>query len=452
MKRPFSVRNELKFLRFLTHRGIKVKWFLQDAPPVARLQIQVESVKVPPMTGPYSSSPDRWRKGLTRNVVILGFVSLLNDAASEMIYPLLPVFLTAVLGAGPAALGVIEGIAESTASFLKLYSGYLSDRVRRRKHWVVAGYALSNVIRPLIALAGSWSQVLALRFSDRVGKGLRTSPRDALIADSTPLEHRGAAYGFHRAMDHGGAIVGPLLATGLLLIFPGRIALVFLLSFIPGTLAVLLLLAGLRERERATAGATGRFELATAWDEMPGVFRKYLAIVLLFTLGNSTDAFLLMRAQGLGVPVALLPVIWVVLHIVKMAFYLPGGMLSDRMGRGRIIVAGWVVYALVYAGFAAADRHWHAWALFAVYGIYFGLTEGVEKALVADLAPAHLRGSAFGLYHLAVGFGALPASLLFGLVWERFGAAYAFSMGAGLALLSSLLLASLNVTPQRTNG
>ena len=416
------------------------------------LQIGCESVKVPCMTEPSLPSPPGWRRGLTRNVVILGMVSLLNDAASEMIYPLLPVFLTSVLGAGPAVLGVIEGIAESTASFLKLYSGYLSDRVRRRKGWVVAGYTISNIIRPLISFAGSWVQVLALRFSDRVGKGLRTSPRDAMIADSTPPEYRGTAYGFHRAMDHGGAIIGPLLATGLLLVFHDRIATVFLLSFIPGTLAVLLLLTGLREREAVHREAGNRFDVRSAWSEMPVDFRKYLAIILIFTLGNSTDAFLLLRAQALGVPIALLPTIWVALHVVKMAFSVPGGMLSDRLGRKKVIVAGWVVYALVYAGFAFAHRHWHAWALFAVYGIYFGLTEGVEKALVADLAPAHLRGSAFGLYHLAVGFGALPASLLFGLVWERFGAGAAFAFGAGLALLASMMLAALNVRQPRKSG
>jgi len=416
------------------------------------LQIRVESVKVPGMNDPSLPEKPGWRSGLTRNVVILGCVSLLNDAASEMIYPLLPVFLTSVLGAGPAALGVIEGIAESTASFLKLYSGYLSDRVQRRKGWVVAGYTISNIIRPLIALAGSWVQVLVLRFSDRVGKGLRTSPRDALIADSTPPEHRGTAFGFHRAMDHGGAIIGPLVATGLLLVFPDRIATVFLLSFIPGTLAVLLLLAGLRERESAPREGGSRFNVRSAWAEIPSAFRTYLAIILVFTLGNSTDAFLLLRAQALGVPIVLLPAIWVALHVVKMVSSIPGGMLSDRMGRKKIIVAGWVVYALVYAGFAIADRHWHAWALFAVYGIYFGLTEGVEKALVADLAPAHLRGAAFGLYHLAVGFGTLPASLLFGLVWERYGAASAFGMGAGLALLSSVMLANLNVTRRQNIG
>jgi len=397
------------------------------------------------------STPSGWRKGLTRNVIILGFVSLLNDGASEMIYPLLPVFLTAVLGAGPVALGIIEGIAESTASLLKLTSGYLSDRVRRRKGWIVAGYSISNVIRPLIAIATSWPQVLALRFSDRVGKGLRTSPRDAIIADSTPPEFRGMAYGFHRAMDHGGAIIGPLLATGLLLVLHDtpqeNLKTVFLLSFIPGLLAVCLLFVGLREKpvDGPRPALSSGFNFRAAWAGMPAGFRKYLAIILAFTLGNSTDAFLLLRAQQLGVSIALLPAIWVALHVVKMGFSVPGGILSDRIGRKKVIVTGWIVYALVYGGFAFASSQWHVWALFMVYGVYFGLTEGVEKALVADFAPVHLRGSAFGLYHLIVGLGALPASLLFGLVWQKFGAAAAFGMGASLAMLASVMLSMLAV-------
>src|SRR5512135_2897656 len=219
-------------------------------PPL--LQNSTESGKVTSMSeGPASAGPG-WRRGLTRNVVILGFVSLLNDGASEMIYPLLPAFLTAVLGAGPAVLGIIEGIAESTASLLKLYSGYLSDRVKKRKGWIVAGYSLSNIIRPLIAFSTSWLHVLALRFSDRVGKGLRTSPRDAIIADSTPPEFRGKAYGFHRAMDHSGAIVGPLAATALLLVYHDDLRTIFLLSFIPGLFAVLMLLFGLKEKQKET--------------------------------------------------------------------------------------------------------------------------------------------------------------------------------------------------------
>jgi MFS family permease len=395
-----------------------------------------------------------WRRGLTRNVIILGAVSLLNDGASEMIYPLLPAFLTAVLGAGPAALGIIEGIAEATASLLKLYSGYLSDRVRKRKGWIVAGYSLSNIIRPLIAFSTSWLHVLSLRFTDRVGKGLRTSPRDAIIADSTPKEFRGKAYGFHRAMDHAGAIVGPLSATALLFLFHDDLKTIFLLSFIPGMLAVGMLLFGLREREATgprPAGATP-FNFRSTWAEMSGSFRKYLGIILLFALGNSTDAFLLLRAQKLGVAVTLLPMIWVVLHIVKMGFSIPGGIISDRIGRKKVIVTGWIVYTLVYAGFGAANQQWHAWVLFAVYGIYFGLTEGVEKALVADFAPAHLRGSAFGLYHLVVGIGAFPASLLFGLVWQKAGAAAAFGMGAGLALAASVLLSLLTIKKPEPAG
>jgi MFS family permease len=248
-------------------------------------------------------------------------------------------------------------------------------------------------------------------------------------------------------MDHGGAIVGPIIATGLLLIYQNDLKTIFLFSFIPGLLAVLLLLFGLKEKpaEAPRAVSTGTFSFRSAWTEMSTGFRHYLAIILLFTLGNSTDAFLLLRAQHLGVPVALLPAIWVALHVVKMGFSVPGGMLSDRIGRKKVITAGWVIYALVYAGFAFADTQWHVWALFALYGIYFGLTEGAEKALVADFAPAHLRGSAFGLYHLTVGIAALPASLLFGLVWQKFGPAEAFGMGAGLALLASVMLAGLAV-------
>ena len=406
----------------------------------------VESGKVSTHYDGSESNNLRLAQGLSRNVVILGFVSLLNDGASEMIYPLLPVFLTAVLGAGPAALGIIEGIAESTASLLKLYSGYVSDRVKKRKGWIVAGYAISNVIRPLIAFSTSWLHVLVLRFSDRVGKGLRTSPRDAIIADSTPAEFRGKAYGFHRAMDHSGAIVGPLAATALLMVYNDDLKTIFLLSFIPGLLAVLMLLFGLQEKQQdAPRGSTAAFNFRSAWTEMPGGFKKYLLIILVFTLGNSTDAFLLLRAQQLGVPMALLPAIWVVLHIVKMVFSIPGGVISDRIGRKKVIVSGWIVYALVYAAFGAASLQWHAWALFAVYGIYFGLTEGVEKALVADFAPTHLRGSTFGLYHLIVGVGAFPASVLFGAVWQRHGSSAAFGMGAGLALAASVMLALLAV-------
>jgi len=396
---------------------------------------------------PHVKNPPRWRTGLSRNVLLLGAVSFLNDAASEMIYPLLPVFLSAVLGAGPAALGIIEGIAESTASFLKLASGYVSDRVRRRKQWVVGGYLLSNLTRPLIGLAASWPAVLFLRFFDRIGKGVRTSPRDALIAESTPPEYRGKAFGFHRASDHAGAVAGPLLATLLLGFFAFPLKTVFLLSVIPGLLAVAVLLAGVREMPvfRRTETPPARMMIREVWRGMPKALRHFVLILFLFTLGNSTDAFLLLKAQQLGVSVAMIPILWVVLHIVKMGSSIPAGIVSDRIGRKGVIVTGWVIYAGTYAGFVWAESAWEAWILFAVYGLYFGFTEGVEKALIADLAPAHFRGSAFGFYNLMVGIGALPASLLFGWVWQSFGSPAAFAMGAAFALAASLLLWRLPV-------
>jgi len=390
---------------------------------------------------------NRWRTGLSANVLLLGAVSFLNDSASEMIYPLLPVFLTTVLGAGPAVLGIVEGIAESTASFLKLASGFISDRVHRRKNWVVGGYLLSNAARPLIGLASSWPGVLVLRFIDRIGKGLRTSPRDALIAESTPSDYRGKAFGFHRAADHAGAVAGPLLAALLLDVFIMNIKTVFLLSVIPGVITIGVLLAGVRETPTQARPSVRPepLRIRQAWREMPGTLRRFVLILFLFTLGNSTDAFLLLKAQQLGVTVGLLPVLWVVLHIVKMTSSVQGGIASDRWGRKRVIVGGWIVYALTYAGFMIADSVWEAWALFAVYGLYFGLTEGVEKALIADFSPSHLRGSAFGLYNLMIGIGALPASLLFGWVWQSFGSAAAFGMGAAFALTASLWLWRLPV-------
>jgi MFS family permease len=382
-------------------------------------------------------------------------VSFFNDVASEMIYPLLPVFLTVVLGAGPAALGVIEGIAESTASLLKVASGFLSDRVQRRKGWVVGGYLLSNTARPLIGLSSTWTGVLTLRFVDRVGKGIRTSPRDALIAESTPSEFQGKAFGFHRAADHAGAVIGPLLATLLLSFLYIDLRTVFLLSLVPGLLTVILLLFGVRETRRSASVSSVHREplrIREAWGEMPQTLRRFAIILLLFTLGNSSDAFLLLKAQHLGVSVALIPLLWVVLHLVKMGSSIPAGIASDRWGRKGVILSGWVVYALTYGGFFLADSPWHAWLLFTIYGFYFGLTEAAEKAFIADLAPAHLRGSAFGLYHLTLGIGALPASLLFGWVWQGFGDTAAFGMGASLALAACLLLWRLPVAaiPRRT--
>ncbi|HTP42253.1 MAG TPA: MFS transporter, partial [Nitrospiria bacterium] len=284
-------------------------------------------------------SPFLKRLGLPVNVLLLGAVSLFNDAASEMIYPLLPLFLTAVLGAGPEALGVIEGVAESTASLLKLASGYLSDRLRARKRWVVGGYLLANLTRPLIGLATSWTGVLLLRFLDRVGKGLRTSPRDALIAESTPPAARGKAFGFHRAADHAGAVIGPLLASLALTVLHDRLRTIFFLSLIPGLAAVAVLAAGVRDvRAAAVPSRREPLRIGAAWRELPSGLRRFTLILLLFTLGNSSDAFLLLKARQLGVSIALIPMLWVALHLVKMSSSLPAGMLSDRLGRKWLIL------------------------------------------------------------------------------------------------------------------
>ncbi len=384
-------------------------------------------------------------RGITGNVLVLGLVSFFTDVSSEMIYPLLPLFLTTVLGAGPAFLGIIEGVAESTASLLKLISGILSDRLPRRKGLVLAGYTVSALARPLIAVAATPMAVLSIRFADRVGKGIRTSPRDALIADSVDAGVRGKAFGFHRSMDHAGAIVGPLVATACLAWFALDLRTVFWLAAIPGILAVLLIILKVRETGRRHL-ENGRFLFTIP----KGRLRTYLLILFLFTLGNSSDAFLLLRAGQLGVTPAFIPLLWTFFHLIKMLATMPFGALSDRVGRRGVIVAGWSVYALAYGGFALATTELHIWLLFAFYGLFYGLTEGVEKALLSDIATPAERGAAFGWYNCAIGIGALPASVIFGLLWQRLGPHVAFGCGALVACLAGLLL--LIFVPARRPG
>lgn len=374
---------------------------------------------------------------LGRNVVALAAVSFFTDASSEMIYPLLPLFLTASLGASAAFLGAIEGAADSVSALLKLASGWLSDRTRRRKPLVVAGYALASAVRPLLAIAQTSAHVLLIRVTDRVGKGIRGAPRDALIADSVDPALRGRAFGFHRAADHAGAVIGPLIVFVLMSRMGVGVRTIFWLAAIPAALAVITLIVAVRE---PAAGPAPPAPPAPPRLHAPlgRRFFAYLGVLLLFTLGNSTDAFLLLRASELGVGPALLPVLWAMLHLVKSLSSTPGGILSDRRGRKPVIIAGWMVYAVVYLMFGHASDTWHVWALFAVYGVYFGLTEGVERALVADIVPPARRGAAFGWYNLAIGLGALPASVIFGTIYDRFGAFTAFSFGAAAAMLASI--------------
>lgn len=401
------------------------------------------------------------RPKLGRNVIGLGAVSFFTDVSTEMIYPLLPVFLAGVLGANASFIGAIEGTAETTASLLKLLSGWWSDKVASRKPFVVAGYLLASIVRPFTAAAHSAAQVLAIRVTDRVGKGIRTSARDALLADSAPAEARGRAFGFHAAADNAGAVVGPLVAfmilrlhgvgaldTGKHLLPRDEHAMrnVFWLSAIPAAIAMVTLIVVVRDIPRRDTGA--KPGEAGGSGNLGSGFWAYLVVVLLFTLGNSTDAFLLLRANQLGVPVALAPILWAVLNFVKAATGTYGGQLSDRIGRKPLIVGGWLLYAAVYFAFAWEGGPWQAWGLFAVYGIFYGMTEGSEKALVADIVPLARRGAAFGWYNLAIGLGALPASLIFGWIWDQWGSPSAFVFGATLAFVAALLMAAVAPSSQ----
>lgn len=375
---------------------------------------------------------------IPRTVVALGLVSLLTDLSSEMIYPLLPMFLSAALGAGPLALGWIEGAAESVAALLKLVSGVAADRLARRKPLVLLGYGLSGLVRPLVGLAQSWPAVGAIRLLDRTGKGLRTSPRDALIADVTPERARGAAYGFHRSMDHAGAVLGPLAAAGLIALGVSLRG-VFLLAAVPAALVVFTIVFGVREPERHTARNSGRPDLS-GLRELGPRFWRLLAAIVLFTLGNSTDAFLLLALSGAGVADSSVALLWSAHHMLKMASSYASGLLSDRVGRRTPLLAGWALYSAVYAGFAYFESKPALIATFLAYGLYFGLTEASERAWVADLVPVRLRGTAFGAYNAAIGIAALPASVLFGWIWHSAGKRAAFLTGAALALAAGLLL------------
>jgi MFS family permease len=386
----------------------------------------------PPATAPPQSLP--------RNVKVLGLASLLNDIASEMIFPLLPNFLLTVLLGNRFYLGVIEGAADSVASLLKLWSGGRSDQAGRRKGFVLFGYSLAALARPLTGVIVAPWQLFVIRVGDRIGKGVRTSPRDALIADSTDPAIRGRAFGFHRAMDHLGAAIGPLLAAGFLWLWPGHLRALFLVTVLPGLLVVGLLVIGLRE----TPGTKPPQErLRLTLQPFDRNFRLYLVALVVFTLGNSSDAFLLVRAGELGVPTALLPLLWCVFHVVKSSGNLLVGRAVDRFGPRPFLFLGWLVYAGVYLAFALATTAWEAWAFFLAYALFYGLTEPAEKTLVANLVGSERKGLAYGWYNCALGVATLPSSLIFGALYQVYGALAAFGWGAALALVAVALLAAV---------
>ena len=375
-------------------------------------------------------------------------MSLATDSASEAIYPLLPFFLTRVLGAGAVSLGLVEGAAEAANSVLKIWSGRLADRSRSKRTIVIIGYTLSSAVRPLIALAQTWTQVFAVRLADRVGKGVRGAPRDAMLAAWATPTSRGKVYGFHRGMDHAGAVVGPALASAFLLFFPGGYRTLFALTIIPGAIAVLLLFL-VREQDASAetnsavppeARPAGPGPASERDAALPRQFKLFMAVLALFMLGNSTDAFLLLRLTDAAGGVQFVPLMWSALHLVKASVSMIAGGWSDKVGRRAIIGSGWLVYAVVYAGFAVSSSISALLAWFLLYGLYFGFTEGTEKALVADLAPPTRRGLAFGVYNAVQGLGALTASLVFGVIWNAFGSAAAFGCGAAIALAATALL------------
>ena len=391
--------------------------------------------------------------GLPKAVVRLGWVSFLTDVSSEMIVPLLPAFLATLSGVPAMALGWIEGVAETTASFVKIVSGRLTDRAKAKKPLVFLGYGLSSLARPIIGLAPSWPAIVLIRFVDRIGKGVRTAPRDTMIANAAPPGRRGAAFGLHRGFDNAGAVLGPLVAAGLVGVMGFSLRAVFLLAVIPAALSLLVLAFGVKEeKEKISSRLTSPSLPFKKNSPLSPLFWRAAWLIAFFTLAASSDTFLLLKAKEIGISAGWLPVIWAFSNAVKSGFSMWGGGLSDRFGRRRLMFAAWTLYAACYAGFAFVSSAWPLVALVGVYSLYYSLSEGTEKALVADLVPAEVRGRAFGWMNGLTGFAALPASVGFGFLWQHAGSRTAFLTGAAIAGIAAAGLLVLQFPRPRPAG
>ena len=379
--------------------------------------------------------------GFGRNVFFTGLVSFFMDVSSEMIYPLVPLFLANVLGVNKSLIGLIEGIAESTASILKVFSGWISDRIGKRKGLMILGYGIATLSRPIMATAGAWEQILAARFTDRVGKGIRTAPRDAIIAESAETARLARAFSFHRAMDTMGAVLGPALALLLLGIFANDFRKVFWLSMVPGAIAVLVICLFVRERKGASSSGGERPRLT--FSHFDGRVRFFMVIAAIFALGNSSDVFLILRAEQAGMPAVTVPALYLFFNLVYCLSSVPAGMAADRFGRKRVILLGFLLFAGLYSGFAVTGSAASMWLLFGLYGIFMGLTEGIQKAFLAEIIPPDFKATAFGVYSTVVGLAMFPASLVGGWLWDRISPAATFWFGATTAMVSALLFAIL---------
>lgn len=375
---------------------------------------------------------------LPRTVWLIGLISLVNDSASEMLYQLMPLYLASVLMAGPKALGIIEGIAEASSSIFKLVSGVIVDRTKKAKPWIVLGYTLAGIGRPLIAIANSWLWVLAIRFTDRMGKGLRSSPRDALLAESVNENQRGLTFGLHRSMDNAGAVIGPLLAA-MFLSMGVPLKDIFLWAIVPAAITITLALC-IKEPRRDAIAQAGKFSWSLAG--MPNQFKRYLVVAGIFALGNSSDMFLLLRARDAGVPQEQIPLLWAAISLITTLFGAPLSALSDSFGRRRFILIAWIAFAFFYISMGLPGISiYQILGLFGIYGLFKAATEGVEKALVADMAPKGLAGTAFGWFNLVTGLMLFPASFIFGWAYEFIAPLYAFLFSGSCALAAFILMA-----------